>query len=512
MSIRKYFLSGAAIASVFFSATTAMAQSTEDVGVEILQLLVDEGLIPFDKAQGILVKARQNAAERAQAEVAASAEDVINVPYVPETVREEIAQTVKDDVTASAQNEGWIAPNVLPDWAKRINISGDLRVRGQFENYGEDNFPFFPDANAINQQGGVTDADGFPLLNSIFDRKRVMYRARLNFEADVTDRVKVGVRLASGDEPGAISTNSSFGSYFDRNAIWVDRAFVDVEPVDGFHFIAGRMPNPFYSTNLVWDEDINPEGVILAGEYEFAGLGKLFASGGVFPLQERELFDDSYLYAGQFGASVDYNDSFFAKVAGAYYHYDKVQSLKNAPDGSRLTDWSAPQFLSKGNSLFNMRTDGLTTLAGLASEFELVSGTAELGYSVGDTSFRLIGEVVKNLALDEEQINVLRGEEGVTPGDIGWYIRAEAGYPVITKAGEWRVSAGYRHVETDAVLDIFTDSDFALGGTDVEGYEVEAAYGIYDNINLNLRWFSSDSIERAPLSLDVLQIDLNVNF
>ena len=207
------------------------------------------------------------------------------------------------------------------------------------------------------------------------------------------------------------------------------------------------------------------------------------AVAGVFPLQEREIFDDAYLYSGQIGARYGNADSpYFVEAGAAYYYYDNIQSLKNPPDGSRINDWSAPAALAKGNSLFNIRTDGLTTLAGLAAEYELVAGTLKAGY------------------------------RSVEPGDLGWMVRFQAGHPVIAERGQWRLFAGYRHLETDAVLDIFTDSDFGLGGTDVEGYELGGAIGIHTNASLGLRWLSSDSISRAPYSVDVLQIDLNTRF
>lgn len=508
----KALLGNSAMALIMLLPSPAMAQATDEVGVEILQLLVDEGVIPFDKAQAILDKARQNAALRAEADAAAKAEDVVNVPYVPETVRDEIKEAVRDDVVKTAKSEGWVSPNTLPDWVKAVRISGDLRVRGQFDNFSDNNFPSFPDGNAINQAGGVSNSN-FPLLNSTFDRKRVNYRARIGIDARVADGIQVGLRLASGDEPGAISTNSTFGNYFDRNTLWVDRAFIDIEPIQGAHIVAGRMPNPFYSTSLVWDEDINPEGVALSVDREIGGGLGVFATGGFFPLQEREIYDDTNLYAGQIGIHYGSKDSFFAKLGAGYYYYENIQSLKNPADGSRINDWSAPAYVSKGNSNFNMRTDGLTTLVGLASEYELLSGTAEIGYRSGPLTFKLSGEVVKNLALDRATINALRGgEQGVKPGDLGWLTRLEVGYPVISEFGQWQVAAGYRHVETDAVLDIFTDSDFGLGGTDVEGYQLEAYFGVHKNTSLGVRWLSSDSIERAPFSVDVVQVELNTRF
>ncbi len=508
----KLLIGSAAATLAAMVSTPAMAQSDDNLGVEILQLLVDEGIVPFDKAQTILDQARKNAELRAEADAAAKAENVINVPYMAQSVRDDIRDEVRDDVVRTAKQEGWVAPETMPDWVKGIRISGDVRVRAQFDKFAEDNFPYFPDVNAINQAGGVADAEGFPLLNSVYDRNRVNYRARIGVEANVADGIKVGVRLASGDEPGAVSTNSTFGNYFDRNTLWVDQAYVDVQPLKGAHFLAGRMPNPFYSTQLVWDEDINPEGIALKGEHMFTQDFGVEAVAGLFPLEERELYADSYLYAGQLALGFGEGEGPFIKAAGAYYYYDNVQSLKNASDGSRTNDWSAPSYLSKGNSVFNMRTDGLTTLAGLAAEYELISVTAEAGLRRGPLTFMVKGEAVKNLALDVDEIAELRGEEGVAPGDFGWNVRLEAGYPVITTAGQWQFAAGYRSVQTDAVLDIFTDSDFGLGGTDVEGYELQAAVGIHRNTSFGLRWMSSDSIERAPFSVDVLQVELNTSF
>ena len=114
--------------------------------------------------------------------------------------------------------------------------------------------------------------------------------------------------------------------------------------------------------------------------------------------------------------------------------------------------------------------------------------------------------------MDVEDIADLRAEAGVKPGNFGWHVRVDAGYPNVEKFGDWKVSAGYRHVETDAVLDVFTDSDFGLGGTDQEGYILRGDVGIYDNTALGVAVLSSDSINRAPFSTDIYQVNLSVKF
>jgi hypothetical protein len=496
--------------SALMAAHPASAQSTEDIGVEILQLLVDEGVIPVQKAQDIMAKAKTAAELRRQRETPVSA-TTIDVPYVPEAVRADMREQIKKEIIAEARTEGWIAPNTLPGWLEGIRISGDFRLRYQGEFFPESdpvnqigNFPSFPDFNAINQAGGVTNAAGFPILNSTINRHRSRYRARIGVDARINDFVKVGVRLASGDDDGAISTNQTLGDYFNKDDIWIDRAFVTLTPVKGVSLIGGRMPNPFYSTDLVWD-----------AEYQFGARASAFATAGYFPLQENELYGrDRRFFAGQVGVKGTLIEDLNVNAAVAYYDYQNINSLLNAPDGSRLNDYTAPGALAKGNSLFNMRTDGLTTLAGLASDYNLLNVTGAITYTGFDgMEVRVTGDLVKNLAaISRDELLRLDSNSLVKPGDLGWQARIDVGSADIAKVGDWRFAAGYKNIETDAVLDIFTDSDFGLGGTDVKGYLLEAELGIYKGTSVGVNWFSTDSIERAPFSVDVLQVNLNAAF
>ncbi|TGX54897.1 hypothetical protein E5A73_05485 [Sphingomonas gei] len=512
MSLRTHLLAGAALLAALGSPVQAHAQTTDDIGIELLQLLVDEGVLPREKADQLLAKARDAAALRAQREAPRTAA-TIDVPYVPETVRAQIRDEVKQEVVAQARSEGWIAPNTLPEWTQRISINGDFRIRSELQNFSKDNFPFFPDVGAINRARGVTNSGGFPLLNSLIDRRRLNYRARINVDANITKEVQVGFRLASGNEPGAVSTNATLGNFFQKDEFWLDRAYIAVTPLKGLTFTGGRIANPFLATDMVWDADINPEGVAATARHGFFDdKVAVFGTAAYFPLEERLLYSDSFMAGGQLGVEAKPADNLTFTVAGSYYNFQGIQSRKNAPDGSRLNDYTAPLFLEKGNSVFNVRTDGLTTLAGLASDFDLAIGHANLAYDHGDLRFGLTGEVVKNLALDRAEIARLRGEPGVPAGDLGWQVRFDAGYPIIRKLGDWHISAAYKRIETDAVVDIFADSDFGLGGTDVKGYAIEGAVGIYDNTSIGVNWLSTDAINRPPFSVDVLQINLVSRF
>jgi hypothetical protein len=272
------------------------------------------------------------------------------------------------------------------------------------------------------------------------------------------------------------------------------------------------MANPFFSTDLVWDTDLRMEGVAAQFRQPF-GPATVFLNGGAFPLRELDVESDSWLYAGQLGSKLTFGNLEFT-LAGAYYDFDNVQSKLNPPDGSRLNDFTRPPILGPGNSVFNMRTDGLTTLAGLASKFELMNITADVAYRFGDgKAVRFTGDYVRNRALDTAEIDRLRGEPGVPAGDTGWQARIQVGDVRIADRHDWSFAATYRKLETDAVLAAFTDSDFGVyGGTDLKGYAVEASYGLTRNTWLTLEWDSADSIDRPPFSTDVVLLDVNARF
>ncbi|MGH8445815.1 MAG: putative porin [Solimonas sp.] len=494
----------------------ASQAQTSAVTIALIQLLIKEGVISLDKAQALLAAAEREAAV-AQQRAAPPAPSTVRVTYVPETVKKEMAAELHKDIVEQAKTERWGVPGTLPEWLDRIELGGDFRLRLDSAFMGGDNFPYYPDLQAINDAGGVSTLD-VPvkyLQNTTEDRERMRYRARLNFNAKVTPGVKVGISLASGEDNGPVSTNKTFGDYERKDPVWIDRAFLEAQLGGGFTFIGGRMPNPFYSTDMLWDTDINPEGAAVKYAHNF-GEGRaagLFVNAGAFPLLESARNYDRWLYAGQVGATAPIGKTDF-KLGIAYYDFDNMQSKLDPPDGSKLNDYTRPTLMAQGNSVFNIRTDGLTTLVGLASQYRILDVLAQLDVPLGDGKVvRFIADYVHNFGMDINQIRRLQGEQAIAPGDTGWQIKISAGDRKIADKGDWDASLAYKHIETDAVLDVFADSDFGVyGGTDLKGFVLEGNYGIARNLWAGFKWLSADPIERPPFASDVVLIDLNARF
>ena len=95
---------------------------------------------------------------------------------------------------------------------------------------------------------------------------------------------------------------------------------------------------------------------------------------------------------------------------------------------------------------------------------------------------------------------------------MGWLARLTVGNPQILHRWDWSVNAGYKYLESDAVIDAFTDPDFGLGGTNLKGYILGGSLGLADNVWATVRWMSANNIGGAPYAVDVIQLDLNARF
>ena len=80
------------------------------------------------------------------------------------------------------------------------------------------------------------------------------------------------------------------------------------------------------------------------------------------------------------------------------------------------------------------------------------------------------------------------------------------------KYGDWSVSLGYRHVESDAVIDGLADSVFGGGGSNMEGYSLNAAMALTKRTWMRLGYFSANQIAGPVLQTDVFLLDFTAKF
>ena len=520
--------------------------------VNILESLVQKGVLTREQAQAIvenaqskaLASARETAATKAANEVVEK--DAVRVTYVPQIVKDDLArqmsaQVSKDaaaQVIDEAKKQGWGVPGALPEWLKNVRLSGDVRFRAEDALYDKNNRQnYYLNFAAINAAGGQGRAGANAVLNVSQDRPRMVGRLRFGGSAALSDTLRAEFRVASGNPSNATSTNQTLGNYGARWQFGVDRAALLWNPHSDdwdrdYDVRLGRFENPFATYNeMLWDQDLSFEGVSgtfnwnrVVGEDERTSRW-LFATVGAFPIQEVELSNkDKWLYGAQIGTEIPFTENSRLRVAGAIYQFANVNGQVNTP-GSNLLDYTAPAILQKGNTLVDIRNDvdPSTNLWALAGKYRLVSGLVQFDMlAFGQNRVSINGEIVKNIGWKRADVEALQAPIAfntpfVPPGQplppltartSGYEFGVTAGRPKVQDFGQWRTGLSYRHLERDAVIDAFTDSDFHLGGTDAAGYIFFFDFGLAHSAFARLRYMSADAVDGEPLGIDVAQLDL----
>ena len=351
-------------------------------------------------------------------------------------------------------------------WADKVKVKGDVRVR--YENI---------------------DKEGSP------SRSRERIRARLRVEGKVNDEVKAGIGVRTGgNDP--VSGNQTMDKGFSSKDVALDLAYVTWQPeiIPNLTLLGGKMQKPFSQvSDLVWDGDLNPEGVAL--KYKL-GLGPadLFVNGAGMVVTERSKDSDTMIYAGQAGVDLK-TDAGLKLLAGVgYYYYDNME-------GFGVVDWDG-SMKGYGNTVVKTTDDaGAVTKVTYANEYRELEFIASLGFKcpLSGLPWNFYGNYVFNTEADDNDIGYL---VGVKLGSLKAPRSFELGY-------------NYRHLEADAVVGAFSDSDSWGGGTDGKGHKLMAGYQISKNWSLGATYFINEvGIKDGADSKDYkrLQLDVSAKF
>ncbi|MEK8050029.1 putative porin [Ideonella sp. DXS22W] len=540
----------------------------------LIDALVSQGLLTRERAEAIVRQASGAAGPAGHAAAADSAAPawgtpprpaaapVVRVPYISETQRAQLREEIRNEVLSAARDERWADPRQIPDWTQRIQLEGDLRVRGQAERmpgpvYERDASTGAAIGAPCDVIGGNMPAECFrrqtagpawapDLLNTGTDRNRLLLRARLGVNAKVSEDVSAGLRLSTGSTSGPTSSSQTLGSGFNKASLVLDRAWLRWEPRYNLRLLAGRLANPFMSSDLTWPEDLSFDGVAAQGELTLAPGLYAFGTAGAFPLEEFNVDKrDKWLYALQGGVNWAFSSNATLRLGLAVYDFNRIEGVREndvAPAGAR--DGTVPYLTSqypgtvrlKGNTLINLRDPSVAATAtpvwGLASRFRPVDLTAQLRWTAWDTmALDASLDWVKNTGFDLADI---RRRSGLDTLDTlarrtnGLQARLALGSGTLASAGDWQVSATWRRFERDAWVDGFTDTTWHLGGTNYAGWQLGGQYAFDRRSTVGLRLTSTHNLDdgvrvlsngvyrstmsSAPLKIEVLQLDVTTRF
>lgn len=344
------------------------------------------------------------------------------------------------------------------------------------------------------------------------DRGRLRYRLRIGTEIELPDDLTAIVRLGSGVGE-QVSTNQSYDNLSAQKAVWLDLMYLRWKPVlneaatTSLH--AGRMINPLwrtYSSDLVWDDDFNPEGFGESAEWVFAGPGlSVFANGlqGVAD-EDSNSGKNQWYFSQQLGLEKTLPLDSRLRVGAAYHKWsdENRSSFGQAAGGSIVQD---------GNRRL--------TNGALAAKFGVGELTAQLTSWIGSVPLNFQGTVIRNYRqVHNDLTNDPLARDGYQYGVIVGAAKAK---------GTWEAAYFKKYSQMDCTVADVADSDFGDGGTNRVGHIAWIAYAPRDWMVLKAKGFVTDALDRsfptvagvtptATTNLDKainrLQLDMSIKF
>lgn len=427
-------------------------------------------------------------------------EERISRRFLQKVSLERVTADIGEETRREIKNQVESRVPELPEWTRRIKLGGDLRLRYESAFFDENNGDFIkPDKPT-------------ELLNSKTERQRIRLRARLGITAKVNDKLEAGIGLATGNTTDPVSTNQTLGDSLNKKNFLLDQAYLKWTPAPTVTLWGGRFPNPWFSTDMVWDPDINFDGVAVSCRPQLTPRTSLFITAGAFPIQEIELSGrDKWLFGGQLGVKYSNEEKVSAKLAAAFYDFEHTTGIANDPARPGANDWTAPLFQQKGNTLFDIDPGAAIKTAYAADYRELnVTGSLDIGFW-NPVRVVLLADYVNNIGFDKSDVDARTGSN-VKKETEGYQFGVTVGHRDTREFGQWKSYLFYKYLEADAVMDAFTDSDFHLGGTNAKGWITGLDFGVARNSWLSARWLTANEISGPPLGIDVFQFNVNARF
>jgi hypothetical protein len=376
--------------------------------------------------------------------------------------------------------------------------------------------------------------------------QRYRYAVRIGLRGEVFDDFYYGFRLETSQNPRSsfVTFGTSSGSGpFNKNesgsaAIEVGQVYLGWKPENWVDVTLGKMPNPIFTTTMVWSGSINPEGAAERFKYT-VGEADFFATFGQFIYQDTSPQSSAPGYGYNWNSS--YTPFLMAWQGGVNYHLTKKISLKVAPviynytgSGVNLTGSTTSvtpgynnTYVGQGTTLtatgqkggyYNYPAGGQPSYNGYAANQTGINNLlvleipAELNIQLDQMSLRVFGDYAQNLQGGDRATAAWEALQGssspyatsfISPiaspqtHDITAY---QAGVAIgskdclglvngsVSSRHAWEFRTYWQHVEQYALDPNLIDTDFFNAAENLQGVYAAFAYGFADNVIGTVRY------------------------
>jgi hypothetical protein len=395
------------------------------------------------------------------------------------------AQTELEQKVAQLETSMGQSQKNLEERIKKIGpftFSGDFRLRAE---------PTF---------GGPLDQSQ--------QRFRQRVRLRFNVEAKLNDQIRGGFSVASGDLNSPISTSQTLNQFESRKPLAIDRMYATYTPswFKPLTLTGGKFAYNWFSTEMVWDKDLNPEGAgeTLSFNIKTTALKNISLVGFQSPVakvQRTAANDKSFYNTVVYGEQVQTYWQLGKRVRlnayGSFYDWkstDSVaQSLLEANSASpedgllplaNLGEVNSIATLTSTNSITGAKT---LTSAQFASKFAILDSLVEIDVATRSERWPItfIGDFAENTRACENVKNISLFAVYSAPCDSharhGYWLETSVGRA--RKKGDWQFSYTRMVIQREAVLGAFNYSEI-FPTSNVEMHRPEISYQLFDNVTL----------------------------
>lgn len=367
--------------------------------------------------------------------------------------------------------------------------------------FDEDDIDYDSDNNKKDQEGlmkflGFVSHSGdltlHLLKSSTYNKENkqdddwsVFLRLRYGFYGELTDWFEVGVRFIASNNQD-ICFSDPFKKIQNRSSQFDFDCLYAKTKLGGYGtLLCGCFENPFLSSPILFDKNYVFEGLTEAftyqkdavnfyyifGQFQFpyskekmnsdadgsTFMGSSFFGQDSLSIEKRAILADNdygkknlYLFASQMGSIFQLIEDMDVEVALSYFQFPNTDLERSFFHRAGFTDKSTVSINKNFRYLNNYRIMAFMT---------------NVEFNVADRPIRFFLTVTNNLGMKDPVKN-----------NRGYEFSASCGHDRRPKSQKTTFS--YRWVEKDAMLDIFADDDFGLGGTNYQGFQVRWRFNI----------------------------------
>ena len=406
---------------------------------------------------------------------------------------------------ASGSNAGGATSlDVLSPGLTKLHLWGDLRLR-------------------FEDRGATTAA-----ANDHAELDRLRYRFRLGLLGDLTREWSFGLRLDTNTNDRSsnvtLGTNNAtgFGPWSKGDGgIFLDQVYTSYKPGD-WTFTVGKMPLPLTTTNLVWYQDMAPEGLneqfkgregavdykLNLAQFIYGSPGFNNNYSGALAGGSTAASRDIVMLAWQASLKYNLNQTDFIQISPVLYNY------VNTAGSASPTPFNGV-FSPAATALAQQGVNGLNVIE-VPFEYDTMSLAPKLVRFFGDFAYNTEATGRANRF----------GRPDLAKQDLAYQLGVQ--YGKATKAGEWEAKAYWEQIDLFAIDPNLTDPDITDSLTNLKGVAVNGSYYLTDAVSIGMTIANGTRADRnAPTAGNsqdtkspgvplnhywLYQFDLNVKF